>query len=176
MVQSLPRSRGDPPRPAVVPSPRRASPPLTRGSTQPARLRCTRGGVSPAHAGIHPPTRREAPSRACLPRSRGDPPGHDRRPDLLDESPPLTRGSTRLGQAPSRSEIVSPAHAGIHRWSIRGCTMLDRLPRSRGDPPVISSAMLNAPRSPPLTRGSTVHARGAHGRREVSPAHAGIHP
>ena len=56
-VACLPRARGDRPGDASSVDLLRQSPPRTRGSTHRAVARRSRCGVSPAHAGIDPPTR-----------------------------------------------------------------------------------------------------------------------
>ena len=173
---SLPRPRGDPPGTEGHCSSSLASPPPPRGSTRYAIVTASAGTVSPAPAGIHPLRRKARPDLRRLPRPRGDPPETMKIRIGKAASPPPPRGSTRqrhIGQARKR---VSPAPAGIHPRSSRGCRMVCRLPRPRGDPPRCGNMASRCAPSPPPPRGSTRVARLAELAARVSPAPAGIHP
>jgi hypothetical protein len=173
---SLPRPRGDRPCGAAASARIRASPPPTRGSTPTAPIRQRDVCVSPAHAGIDrsPITLPATPQG--LPRPRGDRPRPRPPRPAPPRSPPPTRGSTPASAKRSPRCTVSPAHAGIDRYSRHLAPTRSRLPRPRGDRPRIGAELFKAIVSPPPTRGSTPLRVGCLHRPDVSPAHAGIDP
>ena len=172
----LPRARGD--RPPGVPrqDPTIAAPPRTRGSPHGEPAGHGGGQGSPAHAGI-------APSPWCrtcrpprLPRARGDRPESGCAPMSLWSAPPRTRGSPPTTASATKAEHGSPAHAGIApRWRFRR-PVARRLPRARGDRPVLRDPRVKARAAPPRTRGSPVRESWRGTVNGGSPAHAGIAP
>ena len=113
--KGLPRARGDRPGADQSGIIREASPPRTRGSTF-CRQRISRHvPVSPAHAGIDPPSCALRSPRQSLPRARGDRPVRDSLVEQILASPPRTRGSTHRRCHSKHARSVSPAHAGIDR-------------------------------------------------------------
>ncbi len=89
-------------------------------------------------------------------------------------APPHTRGSTPdLGwhRACARG---SPAHAGIDPASATTRGSRSRLPRTRGDRPLLSVPRLDLLQAPPHTRGSTQRRLVSTLLEVGSPAHAGI--
>ncbi len=150
------------------------SPPPTRGSTPRSQASRVCRLVSPAHAGIDPPTERRQLSDARLPRPRGDRPLRRACVAASSWSPPPTRGSTLVPLDPHAARVVSPAHAGIDllpRVAGRGRL---RLPRPRGDRPRTAHRHALVWGSPPPTRGSTSAGWTGPAAARVSPAHAGI--
>ena len=193
---SLPRARGDGPAPQQLRDDPAASPPRPRGWTQATTVTPPPNLVSPAPAGMDPLVDPARWLAARLPRARGDGPnrrsGWRRRETspprprgwtlarpagrATGTSPPRPRGWTRGGlQQPARRH-VSPAPAGMdpHSPRLRRCCW--RLPRARGDGPVMFPNHESALGSPPRPRGWT-QLRGADGRPAlVSPAPAGMDP
>ncbi len=172
----LPRTRGDRPQAWSVVEPGRESPPHTRGSTRRRAALADTISVSPAHAGIDPLSRLSTICWPCLPRTRGDRPAVHREAVLKQVSPPHTRGSTPPAVRGFYRGPVSPAHAGIDPGMHQTRTGTRRLPRTRGDRPMVVRAFVGPSRSPPHTRGSTRVSKPAIAGSGVSPAHAGIDP
>ena len=171
---SLPRARGD--RPAVddVRTGARWSPPRTRGSTRLRNRGMVLEIVSPAHAGIDPPSAEAPKWKHCLPRARGDRPHACAWRRSGVKSPPRTRGSTRRASSCRRRRCVSPAHAGIAPPDRRRGDHHLGLPRARGDRPDYADVAKMVAESPPRTRGSTLSSKPSLMCLRVSPAHAGI--
>ena len=175
-LRGLPRARGDRPRTHAQNRQGRWSPPRTRGSTPPRRRKTLTDPVSPAHAGIDPVATCKAVLSVSLPRARGDRPLAKAVFALDLVSPPRTRGSTFEEEQPITPAMVSPAHAGIDPQPDKAGTKRLRLPRARGDRPVVAVVRVEFPASPPRTRGSTRPLHAVRGASGVSPAHAGIDP
>jgi len=175
-MKSLPRTRGDrPERELLLPS-AQWSPPHTRGSTLDGGFDNARLHVSPAHAGIDLTLLRVFRKWHGLPRTRGDRPHSRCSFFTAGASPPHTRGSTLTVSVMSPVAAVSPAHAGIDPSSCAASPSAMRLPRTRGDRPMLSSSGQSGGGSPPHTRGSTRLGADRCRHRGVSPAHAGIDP
>ena len=116
----LPRSRGDRPSAGEETGDTNPAPPLTRGSTPPAR------GLRRAFSRLAPlPLTRGSRPHVALPPTR-----------RLAAAPPLTRGSTRLGRVAGHHVVGgSPAHGGIDPTPGRVRAPPPGSPRSRGDRP-----------------------------------------
>ena len=95
LPSGLPRMRGDPPIQMILILLLLPSTPHARGSTAWKNTLLQQDTVYPACAGIHPPRASVVPSRPCLPRMRGDPPGHAFQLGGDPQSTPHARGSTR---------------------------------------------------------------------------------
>ncbi len=67
---------------------------------------------------------------------RGDPPPALELGDVVSVSTPHARGSTPASRLAHLVLLVYPACAGIHLKDAEGCTIMARLPRMRGDPPL----------------------------------------
>ena len=111
-----------------------------------------------------------------LPRTRGDRPDSDVSERDSISAPPHTRGSTRRRDERRPAHDGSPAHAGIDPRGARGGWTAARLPRTRGDRPLIVMRGLGVEEAPPHTRGSTREEHHRRRRGRGSPAHAGIDP
>ncbi len=172
----LPRVRGDRPHSPDLAYPTLESPPRTRGSTQPRFALLRSHPVSPAYAGIDPSPPPNTRSATGLPRVRGDRPKWGFALQLLDVSPPRTRGSTRHTPAGRQRPWVSPAYAGIDLKMRNQDFEIQRLPRVRGDRPLPVVVERVSIVSPPRTRGSTSGSGSRRCRCRVSPAYAGIDP
>ncbi len=94
----------------------------------------------------------------------------------LPWSPPPPRGSTPKARRNRRSELVSPAPAGIDPTPSRRWPSWRRLPRPRGDRPQTTQPCQIKLTSPPPPRGSTRWRPTSIARPMVSPAPAGIDP
>ena len=172
----LPRTRGDGPDLVVAVDRRGAAPPHTRGWTSPPpALRAAAAG-SPAHAGMDPRAPGARASGRGLPRTRGDGPLSEiaRQRDPL--APPHTRGWT-VQRPPVRGALDgSPAHAGMDRAGTTARASSSRLPRTRGDGPMIPCQAAASSLAPPHTRGWTRDAETGAECLLGSPAHAGMDP
>ncbi len=111
------------------------SAPRPRGSAGIRRSTAPDALVCPAPAGIGPFSRPCFPSRARLPRARGDRPESPHRPAPHSRSAPRPRGSALVERATETFLRVCPAPAGIGRLVDRLRLSLWRLPRARGDRP-----------------------------------------
>ncbi len=172
----LPRLRGDGPREHLEGTGLRQAPPPTRGWTRHRGGRDFRSHGSPAYAGMDPrrPFPRRGPLR--LPRLRGDGPGV--RSVLLGGvwAPPPTRGWTLRSRVAWRCEHGSPAYAGMDPSQQPHGQRRARLPRLRGDGPILVTAECSPAMAPPPTRGWTLRLRRSLRRRAGSPAYAGMDP
>src|SRR5690606_2370510 len=130
--------------------------------------------VSPAYAGIDPPTCTFTASVSGFPRIRGDRPCYPRHAPSIVLFPPHTRGSTGEGSASASAQDVSPAYAGIDLRLPHRARSGNRFPRIRGDRPASVGAPAPVTVFPPHTRGSTSGHQEGGGHRHVSPAYAGI--
>ena len=111
-----------------------------------------------------------------FPRTRGDGPVLALPRAPLATFPPHTRGWTdRTGQGAGIPR-VSPAHAGMDRFSPWRCPATPRFPRTRGDGPARPQRALPTLKFPPHTRGWTITPVIRSLRCRVSPAHAGMDP
>ena len=172
----LPRTRGDRPLARDDSQLLCAAPPHTRGSTHPEVHDRTARRGSPAHAGIDPARWGVYGGAGRLPRTRGDRPVARRISAPRHEAPPHTRGSTPSSACPADRLGGSPAHAGIDLRIIQHAHLPGRLPRTRGDRPILTWTRFWKIMAPPHTRGST-RDRDLLLRRSLgSPAHAGIDP
>jgi len=90
------------------------------------------------------------------------------------QAPPHTRGSTRAWSDAEHAAFGSPAHAGIDPCASTWARAAPRLPRTRGDRPIIGAVSSWVETAPPHTRGSTLDLAIAEEKKEGSPAHAGI--
>ena len=151
---------------------------------------------SPAHAGMDP--RASADSWNCkrLPRTRGDGPGRSQEPRSqlglprtrgdgplagpiarqATAAPPHTRGWTRVLARMRHARIGSPAHAGMDRRRASSGRQSSRLPRTRGDGPVVVTRIDPFGAAPPHTRGWTASGTRRLAGTPGSPAHAGMDP
>ncbi len=150
--------------------------PRTRGST-PTFTRYAKAVLGcPAHAGIDPILGHPSHILHRLPRARGD------RPYLRDtmwkrvEAAPRTRGSTPADGSPAGCRLGCPAHAGIDPAWISLPSLLERLPRARGDRPHVPATPGLVVGAAPRTRGSTFTLLQAVTSHPGCPAHAGIDP
>ena len=137
----------------------------------------TREGLGcPAHAGMDPCRSENGPVSGGLPRSRGDGPSDSSSPASPIRAAPLTRGWTRERDLDGPRSRGCPAHAGMDPSSRSTRRPPSRLPRSRGDGPVVAGEGAPAPTAAPLTRGWTRLAGRQRARGGGCPAHAGMDP
>ena len=131
------------------------STPHARGSTVLSHAPIASSTVYPACAGIHPGKQTSSPHMESLPRMRGDPPFISTHVRLLEESTPHARGSTLFYVRERDIRAVYPACAGIHPRSASATPSIYRLPRMRGDPPLVLYTLFSFVLSTPHARGST---------------------
>jgi len=136
-IRCLPRMRGDPPQGWRRKRGTTMSTPHARGSTFLLIFSLPLIRVYPACAGIHLDTLVHGAHGACLPRMRGDPPSSVSGFIVYLTSTPHARGSTLYLTPDVYPGNVYPACAGIHLLVIDTLIHGARLPRMRGDPPLL---------------------------------------
>ena len=134
------------------------------------------GEVSPAPAGIAPPSRRRRARPRRLPRARGDCPQARQVCVARQVSPPRPRGLPLRGIPRGAGDHVSPAPAGIAPTNKKIGKMAVCLPRARGDCPFTEQLAAAGLASPPRPRGLPLKESLDRKDTEVSPAPAGIAP
>jgi hypothetical protein len=92
------------------------------------------------------------------------------------EAPPPTRGWTLCAAAVPRAWDGSPTHAGRDPCAYSQAQNSRRLPRPRGDGPIVLKVLRSRVSAPPPTRGWTPVRVDAVIARLGSPAHAGMDP
>ncbi len=147
--------RGDRPLPVTPEEFGLVAPPHARGSTHTWGGPHRRPGGSPACAGIDLLRDPMAGDGGWLPRMRGDRPSMVSAKKRASAAPPHARGSTRLGCLPCHPRRGSPACAGIDQPTRMLYKGRPRLPRMRGDRPLVVLSGRNLIRAPPHARGST---------------------
>ncbi len=172
----LPRTRGD--RPVATGQARRLelAAPHTRGSTLVCARPVLRHAGCPAHAGIDPPRISGFQLVRRLPRTRGDRPKPNATRCCVGSAAPHTRGSTLVPVEPRDVGLGCPAHAGIDPCPLARLDWFCRLPRTRGDRPMLVAYQYARGLAAPHTRGSTPHPADESAWIGGCPAHAGIDP
>ena len=113
---------------------------------------------------------------AWLPRTRGDGPIFFERGKSAFPAPPHPRGWTLVADVEHRSEVGSPAPAGMDPPSTSRPWSAPWLPRTRGDGPVITAPDGTFSMAPPHPRGWTRHDDDRQPAMPGSPAPAGMDP
>jgi len=137
-LQGLPRARGDRPSNSFSMRESRMASPRARGSTREHQPSGNLRRGFPARAGIDPDLALRSGVRGRLPRARGD------RPYRLgiyigtSAASPRARGSTPSPRAHHARPPGFPARAGIDPDQLPVSASTARLPRARGDRPVMS--------------------------------------
>ena len=149
-------------------------PPHTRGWTLWPELTGDKRLVSPAHAGMDPPSAISGVRSTSFPRTRGDGPLVAVAVDSNPTFPPHTRGWTLFMILLLFHLSVSPAHAGMDLVYKTFTRIMLRFPRTRGDGPLRKCLAAATKRFPPHTRGWTAASKVGIQRAAVSPAHAGM--
>ena len=152
----LPRARGDRPRWAVAWSSLIRASPCPRGSTLLASGHPACPVGFPVPAGIDPLRAARATLDLGLPRARGDRPDRPRRRQRGAEASPCPRGSTRIPASVIQFMPGFPVPAGIDPRRCPWHGTRPRLPRARGDRPLMISAAHWRCRASPCPRGSTL--------------------
>ena len=109
----FPRTRGDGPGAIKLKGISSSFPPHARGWTRTPRPGMGQAGVSPARAGMDPPSGRSPRTDSGFPRTRGDGPASYYPGDTVTVFPPHARGWTRIARKPATHTGVSPARAGM---------------------------------------------------------------
>ena len=170
----FPRTSGDGPWLVMVGLLSAMFPPHERGWTCSIDSTMIRVLVSPARAGMDPWASNSPGPYRGFPRTSGDGPGAKRRRKTDDWFPPHERGWTAVSSAHQYQLAVSPAPAGMDPTAWPNGWAGRRFPRTSGD------GHRNLPDSalesefPPHERGWTPSRPPGSGRREVSPARAGM--
>ena len=173
--RSFPRRRGDAPEALTTAASGKMFPPQARGCTGRFPYEVAAHLVSPAGAGMHPVSGSSKRGERRFPRRRGDAPHGAPGGRRVLGFPPQARGCT--GQRRSRLPPfgVSPAGAGMHRFTTRCAGNASGFPRRRGDAPDYHDRKLRGVWFPPQARGCTCLRRQAPHLGVVSPAGAGMH-
>ena len=153
--ERFPRERGDGPMARSARHRFALFPPRARGWTEQAEFIPHPGLVSPASAGMDPPSGRIPAGNPCFPRERGDGPSASRRRRQDGGFPPRARGWTGIRHRLRSRILVSPASAGLDPCADVGGAMLGCFPRERGAGPVIRRAGRYPEMLPPRARGWT---------------------
>ena len=172
----LPRARGDGPvelDPATV---AKLAPPRSRGWTQGGADRALARPGSPALAGMDPTPHTGMPQPLGLPRARGDGPESRTLSEQSFAAPPRSRGWTRARRARARRHRGSPALAGMDPRSGARPSSVRRLPRARGDGPIVCFPDCGLIGAPPRSRGWTQGLAAQKFAEAGSPALAGMDP
>ena len=170
----LPRTRGDGPAGAGVPTPRPEASPHTRGWTLARQGHRVAVDGFPAHAGMDPSRAARPPGRRGLPRTRGDGPESPARLYRWLTASPHTRGWTR-GAVRAVVQVAGfPAHAGMDPSRAPSRSSRTRLPRTRGDGPQSDSVSVASYPASPHTRGWTCGRPATNAYPAGFPAHAGV--
>ena len=175
-VGRLPRTRGDGPTPLPARSSRRSASPHTRGWTPEGGRRAGRAHGFPAHAGMDPGLPDGLTYTAGLPRTRGDGPSAVGGVASGQSASPHTRGWTRVAPVGHDEFFGFPAHAGMDPPDIARRVVARRLPRTRGDGPLVDHPAAREDQASPHTRGWTPGRRRWWRRWWGFPAHAGMDP
>ena len=152
------------------------APPPTRGWTPLLGARIGNNGGSPAYAGMDPTLGRADWEQWRLPRLRGDGPCMSRKVGRGSPAPPPTRGWTPVSVHLLQHGPGSPAYAGMDPSISRMEPTTRRLPRLRGDGPLVAGGNYTLKMAPPPTRGWTHPDLHAGRRHPGSPAYAGMNP
>src|SRR6185437_395107 len=150
-----PRARGD--APGIIPrdATRRMNSPRARGCTL-AVESCDAAAVEfPARAGMHPEPKMGKKKSKRIPRARGDAPARGEQGNVIAENSPRARGCTREPARGVHDRREFPARAGMHPTSRLCRPPIGRIPRARGDAPVLISVYDDHGTNSPRARGCT---------------------
>ena len=152
----LPRARGDGPFASPPSRSGHRASPRSRGWTPQSGPALPRRIGFPALAGMDPAPSAEYRSQYGLPRARGDGPNRRLVVTMPLPASPRSRGWTRHALGGGRRREGFPALAGMDRARWRRSASSSRLPRARGDGPVV--LRLRGPVTPasPRSRGWTL--------------------
>ena len=153
----LPRTRGDGPPPCMRTVTTVGASPHTRGWTVGRQDQLPNAAGFPAHAGMDPTSGTRLRSWWGLPRTRGDGPLSAMVGAARTKASPHTRGWTRRRAGGPHRRDGFPAHAGMDPVPESGDTVIVRLPRTRGDGPVVVTDCTSLTVASPHTRGWTRH-------------------
>ena len=176
LTRAHPRSRGENPSLNSNSVSSHGSSPLMRGKRRKDRLRLTRLGLIPAHAGKTVESCRSRPEWRAHPRSRGENPSMPGGTYVDEGSSPLTQGKPPILLGENCRHGLIPAHA--RKTSGRRAPSRCRTahPRSRGENIGLSAPPCCVTGSSPLTRGKPSDKVGSGVGDGPIPAHAGKIP
>ena len=149
------------------------SPPLTRGILEADQQRTVQFRFTPAHAGNTGLSPRFLILKRVHPRSRGEYADTRSVSNFCPGSPPLTRGIPYIVFNTTYNPRFTPAHAGNTMGTFGYIAMFKVHPRSRGEYFFFIIYKLQAPGSPPLTRGIHSYPSLFFAAKRFTPAHAG---
>ena len=172
----LPRTRGDGPAQIDAGTDTDPASPHTRGWTRSRRHRAPSGKGFPAHAGMDPAAMIPVIMSMWLPRTRGDGPLPRGVALASNGASPHTRGWTVRLDTRQSLEAGFPAHAGMDPLQVEALAQHERLPRTRGDGPLLAAAGGGGTTASPHTRGWTLDTLTGELQTHGFPAHAGMDP
>ena len=172
----LPRARGDGPQQHGIVLRHEGASPRSRGWTRASPGEGTMREGFPALAGMDPPPPRWRPSKAGLPRARGDGPGTASARAAGASASPRSRGWTSPRTTNTKVWEGFPALAGMDPSGGGDSAGRTGLPRARGDGPGKLAKSGEGGRASPRSRGWTRRAPGQRRRRGGFPALAGMDP
>ena len=172
----LPRTRGDGPSRRCPRKKGIPAPPHSRGWTLSGAHRRSDVEGSPALAGMDLHASAISARSVRLPRTRGDGPPTMMIAAMSPPAPPHSRGWTRLLRDRHSRQDGSPALAGMDPRAVNTDKNDFRLPRTRGDGPVLAGTQRLRRAAPPHSRGWTAPLRQSPEGGSGSPALAGMDP
>ena len=131
--------------------------------------------ASPARAGMYLLAKHCPILGPSFPRTRGDVPIITLLPMRTCQLPPHARGCTRRIGRGRRSQVASPARAGMYRRCESSAEARSSFPRTRGDVPGWRKPFGKCERLPPHARGCTLSSVTGHAPDNASPARAGMY-
>ena len=172
----IPRTRGDGPHTDYARSIQQGDSPHARGWTRAGRSEGADQHGFPARAGMDPGHRSAHQSAPRIPRTRGDGPSKRTLRAFRRQDSPHARGWTPQGSRHLAIRPGFPARAGMDpRWKARS-TSGSRIPRTRGDGPVVYAVLSHGNLDSPHARGWTARRNALSAIPGGFPARAGMDP
>ena len=172
----IPRTRGDGPFSSTVEAWTTPDSPHPRGWTRPGPGRRHRRRGFPAPAGMDLTETDRRPFAEGIPRTRGDGPPNTHPEASIAADSPHPRGWTRDQRFGNLRDDGFPAPAGMDRRRRRRRNCRPRIPRTRGDGPMMQVSVQLPAEDSPHPRGWTHMLPGAPVQRRGFPAPAGMDP
>ena len=172
-MQKYPRIRGEHSQLRLFQDPRLGSPPLTRGTREPALFAIKGSRITPAYAGNTFLIHRQVFHSRDHPRLRGEHLNINFATFFILGSPPLTRGTQCCLCWILQIARITPAYAGNTSYLCRHSRYPEDHPRLRGEHRLSDSMPLGKPGSPPHTRGTPEPSVTLIAFLRITPAYAG---
>ena len=173
MPEDHPRTRGEKYSATRTLSPKRGSPPHTRGKARENALKPLHDRITPAHAGKSKVRKQPDRNKGDHPRTRGEKCRKEPFPPRFVGSPPHTRGKALIYVSSSSVSGITPAHAGKSYADLAIEKAAEDHPRTRGEKNLVQLSEVLHAGSPPHTRGKGRFGRFGTFIFGITPAHAG---